>query len=86
MSGNCKTPGAVYKISVTASEIVCRVAMPSEFRDDTRLMFAIGIDPLKNRIHDGMEEAIAPLFKRCSHSRSAPFDGSVKCTKCGNVL
>ena len=45
-------------------------------------------DRMMKKIKAGPESdaALAPEQDKCIHSWSAPFDGMVKCTKCGSAL
>jgi hypothetical protein len=67
---SCKTDGAIYEIVIRQTEVICKVYLPAEFAQDELKIFAIPISRLKQRIHDGMEEALAPLFPQYSERKS----------------
>ncbi len=60
----CKTNGAIYEISIHTSSVVCKVTLPADFVVDQLKIFKIPIGRLEQRIHDGMEHALAPLFEK----------------------
>lgn len=59
---NCKTDGAIYETVIKHNLVICKVYLPAEFNKDKTKIFTIGIENLKQRIHNGMEEALSPLF------------------------
>ena len=64
MARICKTKDAVYEISISAREraISCKVYLPPTVTLFKQLLSNREYRELEQRIHDAMENALAPLF------------------------
>ena len=59
MSRNCRTDGAVYEIEIGRGVVSCKVFLPPTVK--ARLN-SYEMRKLKQDIHNGMENALAPFF------------------------
>jgi len=56
MSRPCLTPGATYSLTVRGKRIIYEVTLPPDVKIPTHL------EPLKMKLHDAMESALADVF------------------------